>query len=370
MNEKTLDFEKTYFVVDSLVSAFMTSILAGGNKINLIIEKKTELDTDEFINNVKNFINMCIDVRSIVIQELPHRFYINSWDLGKILHIKKETKKIYSDFDDDVVFVGSSTSTFMRGLTNNKENIYFLYHGMTDCIRMEQEDIARKRLINKIKRLIIGNIIGLPYSTWCNFWPVHAYSMCKLENDVATWINLYDFQSDKIEIALNGLAKYKDDRTNVLFFPIDSGHTSDGVNSDTRAFNDVNIKFLSKHVNYNKERVFIKYHPWLYRTNIKLKSDFIEILKEQGYEAYDIGEIIPVEIGGTMIPTEVLCRFFKFDKLIAQDTSTIWYLGEDSSVKKILDISFADQDTKELLRDCYTRMKCKCKSETVKIFDD
>ncbi len=367
-NKYGLNLGKTVFVIDSPISAYMASIIADGEPINVVLEIKGDLETVEASQMLESFTRSCITINTINRVNLPNRFYVSGKDFFKILRIWKATRHLYSGYTKDTVFIGASTSTFMRSLHCKRENIAFLYHGMTDQIRKEDEEQKRKGLKALVKRLIFGNVLRLPYSVWCNFWPDKAFSLCKLDSAEAKWLNLFDFQSEVLEKRLKGIVIQNGGKKNVLFFPIVKGHTASGVDADTTFFDDVNVKLLLKHINPVTDRVYIKYHPWLYRTSSALKSDFISILADHGIEAYDIGAMIPEDIGGPLLPTEVLCRFLRFDKLIAEDTSTMWYLYATTPMEKILDISFADQGTKRLLTKCYHSMEKKCSHNSVEIY--
>lgn len=369
-NRYGLDIEKTIFVIDSPATAFMVSILTEGAPAYIVLEQKEGLETDLGSKLILNFIYSCINISTLNIVKVPPRFFISSRNLKRIFEIKCATRQLYKNYPADVIFIGASTSTFIRSLTVTENRIYFLYHGMSDCIRMDKEREERCTVKGRIKNFFFGKLVGLPYSIWCNYWPKRAFSLCDLTGDVAKWIDLYDFRSKIVANQLDKLKLHSDKKNNVLFFPITGEHMVSGIDGNTIPFNAINLRFLIKHINPRLDRVFIKYHPWLYRTKSRLKSDFIDRLKEHGIEAYDVGTMIPNDIGGPLIPTEALCCYFHFDKLIAEDTSTIWYLAKDASIEKILDITFADDAKRRFLRHCYNEMQKKCDSESIHVFDD
>ena len=149
-----LNLDNTIFVVDSPVTAFMISILADGKPENLLLENKKGLETDHASDLLLNFVNSCISIKHMKIVELPHRFYIGGKDLVKIWNIRKETKKLYDEYDEDAVYVGASTSTFMRSFRRKHENIIYLHHGLTDLIRKEDENKYKKGLKSRVLKFI------------------------------------------------------------------------------------------------------------------------------------------------------------------------------------------------------------------------
>ena len=285
-NRYGLNLEKTIFVVDSPATAFMVSILADGQPVNVILEMKEGLETENASELLNNFIHSCIELKQLQKIRLPHRFYISGYDIHKIWEIKQATRKLYDEYSSDTTYIGASTSTFIRSIPSRKMDIAFLYHGMTDCIRQEEEQEEQKKLKNRIKRLIIGKFIGLPCSNWCNYWPDKAFSLCDLNNDPAIWINMFDFKSDVIDEKLSHIGR-ETEKNKILFFPLNAGHTAGGVDSDTIPFNQINQQFIKKYINMETDIVYIKYHPWLYRANNSVKSDFISVLERDGIEAID-----------------------------------------------------------------------------------
>lgn len=352
-----LDLEKTIFVVDSPTTAFMISILAEGETINVVLEKKKDLETNNASELLLNFVNACISIKNIRIVEVPHRFYISSKELRKIWSIRRETKKLYKEYADDTVFVGAPTSTFIRSLRCDSHKIIFLYHGLTDLFKREESSISKKGMKWLLQRIIIGDLIGLPHSIWCNFWTEKAFSLCKLNSKDEVWLNLYNFESKQIEDKLKFFDRYIDDKKNVLFFPVTSGHVKDGVDADATSFDQFNYDFLLKHIDSKTERVFLKYHPWLYRANDSIRNDLTEVLNQKGIEAYDIAAMIPDEIGGALLPTEVICKYMSIQKMISMDTSTMWYLSGNKSIEKIIDLRNAPEEYRKIMINCIERLK-------------
>lgn len=366
VNRYGLDLEKTVFVIDSPVSAFMVSILSGNSPVTVVVEKKIGLETDNASELLMNFVISCINTENIKVVNLPHRFYIRVTELKKIWNIRQQTRRLYDEYSRDTVFVGAPTSTFMRSLTCNSKNIIYLYHGLSDLIMKEVESENRKKIKWLVKDFIIGKMLGLPNSIWCSFWADKAYSLCKLKSNDEKWLDIYDFESSKIERSLGFLEKYNDSKKNVLFFPVIEGHVRSGVKSDVTSFDQFNYEFLSKYVNPGIDRVFVKYHPWLYRANDETRSNLIEILRQSGIEAYDIASMIPDDIGGVLLPTEVICRYGKIDKMISRDTSTMWYLSGNKNIEKIIDISqVADERYLEEMVFTINRLKEKSEVEDI-----
>lgn len=367
-NKYGLDLEKAVFVIDSPVTAFMVSILSEGCPVNIVLERKIELETDRASELLLNFVRSCINIGTMKKVQLPHRFYISGKDLGKIWNIRQQTRNLYDTYPDETIFVGASTSTFMRGLRCNPQNIIFLHHGLGDLTKKEDESKSFGTLKGKLRRIIIGKIMGLPHSIWCSFWPEKAFSLCKLKSTDERWLNLYDFESNTIKKKLDFIETFNDEKSNVLFFPVIEGHTKDGVASDVTSFDDFNYNFLSKYIDSDKDRVFVKYHPWLYRANDNTRSNLIQLLLHKGIEAYDIASMVPDSIGGVLLPTEVICRYAKIDKMISRDTSTMWYLSGNNQIEKIIDITQASDDYYKHMLHFIDELKIKSYSDDIKFY--
>ena len=368
LNRYGINLAKTVFVVDSPITAFMVSILSEGKPVTLVLEKKEGLETENASDLLVNFVNSCICIETIKIINLPHRFYVGGKDIKQIWNIRQKTRDIYDEYNCDTVFVGASTSTFMRCLRCDSKNIVYLHHGLTDLIRREDECVSRQTLKGRLKKIFIGKLLGMPYSTWCNFWPDRAFSLCKLKSQNEKWLNIFDFKSDIIKTRLKFLNKYEDLKKNVLFFPVSEGHTKTGVNSDVTSFDQFNFEFLSRHIDPAQDRVFVKYHPWIYRANDNTKSNLLELLEQSGIEAYDISEMIPEDIGGVLLPTEVICRYAKIDKMISRETSTMWYLSGDNKIEKIIDITSAPKEYHNLMIHCINQLKIKSYTDDIRFY--
>lgn len=368
VNKYGLNLEKTVFVIDSPVTAFMVSILSEGYPVNLVLERKKELETDRASELLMNFVRSCINIGTLETVFLPHRFFIGARDLRKIWHIRQQTRNLYDAYGNDIIFVGASTSTFMRGLRCNSKNIIFLHHGLTDLIRKEDTTESIGSVKSNIKKFLIGKVLDLPHSTWCSFWPEKAFSLCKLRSTDERWLNIYDFESNIIKKALDFLETYNDEKNNVLFFPVIDGHTKDGVDSDVTSFDHFNYNFLSKYIDPDKDRVFVKYHPWLYRANDDTRSNLLKLLLQSGIEAHDIATMVPDSIGGVLLPTEVICRYAKIDKMISQDTSTMWYLSGNDHIEKIIDITQSTDGYHELMLHCIEQLKIKSYTDDIKFY--
>ena len=363
-----LDIHNTVFVVDSPATVFMVAILSRGLPINLVVEKKKGLETEKASVLLHNFVKAAITIKSIRTVELPHRFFIKAWEIKKILRIRKETRDLYTQYSSKTVFVGPPTSTFMRSLRCEKKNIIYTYHGLTDLFEREKIYERRQTIKSKMQDFIIGNIIGLPNSTWCHFWPDNAFSLCDLNNDREVFLDVYDFHSDYIEKVFEKFSKYNDDKNNILFLPIFEVHNKNGISSDTASYDRLNCQFLLSHIDKSEDRVFIKYHPWLYRANDNIRDSLSIKLMEQGIEAYDIAEMMPDDIGGVMIPTEVYCRYFTFKKIISQDSSTMWYLTHNTEIEKIIDLRYSNASYKQEMIECITYIKKKRDKDDIKYY--
>lgn len=362
---KNMDMNHCVFVIDSVTTALITSIITENIPCNIILERKKGIEQDSTFLLMKNFIYSSINVKSLFEVEVTAPYFIRSYEIFKLIGLKKETKDIYKNYKKNCIFIGPSTSTVMMCLPCDEGNIYYIYHGTGDYIKHRGAD---RNAIQTIKDFSIKKILRLPNSRWGAFWPEQAFSLCKLDDDKVIWVDYRDFQSKKIEMALKGIFNYPTDKTNVFFCPYIDDMNKDGIGSDTTIYNKFNFIFLSKYITKKQERVFLKFHPYLYRISNNVQINLEDYLKENGIEAYDIGTMIPEEIGGSLLPIEVILRYLPFDKLIATDTSAAWNLSENAMIEKILDVSEIPKKQKFFLQKYVLPIMCKkCNTHSIRI---
>lgn len=106
----------------------------------------------------------------------------------------------------------------------------------------------------------------------------------------------------------------------------------------------------------------------MYRTNHVIKSDLVDKLRDIGYEAYDIGAMIPKSIGGASTPLEVIFRYCGLTKLVAMDNSSIWNLSEDHDICKIMDYRDAIEGEYERLSEQTPHITKKIDCQSIKIY--
>ena len=293
-----LNLEKTIFVVDSTTTALIVSIISRNKPIECIVESKDNVDMGEATNTVCKFLELCVNLKKIEVVNVPSPFFMEypQWYM-----FRKRMSKVYK-CRSDVVYVGPRTSSIMQSLNTDNENIVYLYHGLGDYIQPEESNSKRNPFKTYIKGLY-AKMIGLPVVDGGGFWAKSAFSMCKTNEDNVEWVNYEDFHCVKVEKMLNKVP-IDNSKRNVLFCPTPPKHSKEGLNPDTRLFNDVNLKLVVQNLEIDS-RIFVKVHPMVYRNNRGYIMDLVGLLRDGGFETYDIADYIDDEIGGKLIPAEV-----------------------------------------------------------------
>lgn len=353
-----LDFEKTIFIVDSTTTALIVSIISNYRPIECIVESKDGVDTEEATNTVYKFLKLCTNIKKVEILNVPSPFFM---EYSQWYTFKKKMSKIYK-YKSDIVYVGSRTSSIMESLNVDTRNIVYLYHGLGDYIQPEESNYKRNHFRALIKGLY-AKLIGLPVVDGGGFWAKYAFSMCKTNERNVEWINYEDFHCDRAELFLDKVP-IDSSKRNVLFCPVAPVHSKSGVNPDTRLVDDINVKLVEKNVS-TESRIFVKLHPMVYRMNREYIVDLICLLRDRGYDTYDLADYIDDEIGGKLLPAEVLCRYLPIDCVLAEDSSVAWNLSQNHRITKILDMSNMDEERRSKYLDIYNIMKLKtdCKKD-------
>lgn len=364
------DFHKCVFVVDTVTTAFICSIIADGCPIDLILERKQGIDNDDdAYQALKIFIGCCINVESLTEISVDPPYFVTAYDLKKIKGLKRQIKPYLKQYDKSYTYIGPSTSTFMNALHGNGENIIYMYHGSGDYWKREDGSLVSGSIFKLImKRLIIGLILDMPNSRWNCFWPKRAYSLCKLDDQDVIWLDYKNFKSKIIERELNAIFQFDGSKRNVFYCPYAGLLSPKGIGEDTTVYDDLNIRLIERHIDKSSERLFIKYHPRMYRTNHAIKSDLVNKLRDIGYEAYDIGVMVPKSIGGASVPLEVIFRYCDLTKLVAMDNSSIWNLSEDHDICKIMDYRDAIEGEYERLSEQTPHIIKKIDCQSIKIY--
>jgi len=361
------DLKNAIFIIDSLTTAMMVSIIASGTEVNCVFEFKYGVDTDYSKEMLLNFSKKCINIRHQEIKWLENPYFLYDSDtnaVNKFVKLGKFRRKILAEASDiikkeDCIFIGSETSSIMRCLTCCENNIYYLFHGTVDIIRYYKKTTSntKRTLGSLIKSVLLTQILKLKYSPWNDFFPKQGFSLCDLNDENIFFLDLMEFNAPEIETELQFL-KERITEPSVLFCPWSSTHNKDGIDADTKKYNSINVDILKDSVAEN-EHIFIKFHPALYTlTGNTVFSDLNEfITREIGNVSEDVMKFIPDSIGGSLLPTEVLFRYIPFKKIICVETSTIWYLSRNKEITKVMNYKCIDGNRRMILDevvDCMT----------------
>ena len=130
---KKIDFDRIVFVVDTPIIALMVAILARGQKINCIYEKKYNF----FENDYYELFDLILDDVYFLTKEkyvVPQPFFILDKKhpfktISKLVDFRAQTKNI--KLDPSKIYAGSFTSSIMAMIYPETRKIY-MDHGTGD----------------------------------------------------------------------------------------------------------------------------------------------------------------------------------------------------------------------------------------------
>ena len=364
IGNKKYRIDDVIFVIDSTTTVFMVSLISKGKAINCIIEKKIDVDTDNSYHLLKNFVNACLALRSVKEVNVRSRYFIEGGIITRLLKINKFRTIVKNQFKEEKnkIYIGPCTSSIMNCLRCNHENILYLYHGTIDCyryyqkIRMKDKNTSVK-IKHCLKKVIFSQLLKLPNSIWNDFFSLQGFSLVNMNLPHMIWLNYKEFESEKIESLLVPLIEEAENFNSIMFCPISDFHNKNGINSNTTLFNEKNIDLIKKYTREN-EKIFLKFHPSIYQLNDNVIVNLgTEINKRFGNIVRDVVQYIPEDIGGALLPLEVLFRYCKFNKIICVETTTIWTLQFDNEIAKIADFSSVTGNRKKVINNFITMMK-------------
>lgn len=360
----TIDCDNTVFIIDSATIAMMVSIIADGQPIKCIFEKKTGIDDDYSFQMMMNFADNCLKYKQKTVYEVPSNYFIIdrssiSKSIKNLFNFKKEIRKSFSE-EKGVIYIGPRTSSIINSLTCSKDKIEYLFHGTGDYIQLiENENTEYKGIKSFLKKILFGWMFGLPNATWANPFRVHGYSMLDVGIKDVHWVNFSLFDSELVNNELLSLQQYMGN-DNAIFCPLSDFHKESGINGNTKQLDDQNIELLSRCINKDTV-VFLKFHPSLYQlTNENVIIDLDdEIKRKLNVRAYDLRSLIPENIGGIFLPIEVLFKYLGFTSIICLETSAVWNMSKELNIRKYLNIRFSPENRKDLFERIVEDMKMK-----------
>ena len=205
------DIKKCIFIIDSPTTAFMVSLIAKGEAVNCIFERKEGIETDRGYELFCNFAKRCLNIASCKEITVPNRFIWEGNIFSRLLDIYHCIKKVRKKFKEDptATYVGPCTSSIMTCLTCSPANIYYLYHGTIDCYRYFKA--TSKKNNNKIKQIlkefIFGCLLNVPNSIWNGFFSLQGFSLINMHVPDVIWLNYKNFNSEDIQNKLKILAE-------------------------------------------------------------------------------------------------------------------------------------------------------------------
>lgn len=351
-----MDLKKCIFIIDSTTTALMVSLIAKGEAVNCIFERKRGIDTDKAYELFMNFSRQCLNIAEYEEITVPSRFFLAGGNLLsrylKFYFFSRAVRKVFKEYTG-FTYIGPGTSSIMNCLKCNPQNIYYLYHGTIDCYRYYKMLEKKKShgVKSRLKEFIFSKILCLPNSDWNDFFSIQGYSLINMNEINVKWLNYKDFNNKYIEKRLSNLKGVTSNKKWAMFCPIHDVHTKEGISSNITDYNQQNIDFLKKYISKD-EHVMIKCHPSVYQMNDLIKNNLNNVVMELlDTDAKDVVKYIPDDIGGAVIPMEVLFRYCNFVKLICVETTTLWVLKDDCDVLKISDITSLTGKKKKLLKD-------------------
>ena len=352
-----LIYDKTIFVIDTLTIAFIVSIITKGNPVRCIFESVEGRTTDKALRLLKNFSYKCINIKEAKDYKTPDPNFLGFdqnnifTSLKKLKEFRRKIDSIYKE-EKGVTYVGPVTSAIMQSLKCNRENIRYIHHGVGDYCwhyRTKHEDVSNFTVLRSLRhkignliRLLVKYYVRLPNSLYAGFFSSKGYSLYNFNDADVQWVNYEDFVSPEIKKGLKEIQTIVDTHKCVLFCPFHSGFTREGVNQDARIYDDFNIKILEQFL-AKDEIVLFKYHYACYKANRHFTNDLEGIVKERtGNTCLDITKMIPDEIGGALLPVEVLFSLTNLNKLISAMSAALFNL-ESEKITKCFCIDFCGE---------------------------
>lgn len=333
-----MNIGETVFVIDSPTTAMMTSIIAHGEAVNVIVEYKDGISIDNlFRKALLRFCRESINLKSLREINVPSPFFLikpsKIATFRNLLNFKRKMSKI--NLNKDSNYIGPITSSIISYIDSN--NICYLDHGVGDYYNRIVAKSKNKNIIKElIKKGIIRYVLKMP--NYFHSKQRHGYTLCKFKDDYFNWIDYRNYQSDVIHERLFRLIEIVNNKSSCLVCMINGVHNDNGIDGDTRKFDDINIEMIIRNCDLN-EVVFIKFHPAIYEMSSGVKKDLVKKVHEIGYEVYDIDDFLSDGIG-RCIPVEVLIKYCNFNKLISRGSASLWNVSHCDQIIKINDCDY------------------------------
>jgi len=364
-----VDDDKNIYIINSLMVAMAVSIATKGKPINVIFEKVEPAYTDYSVQMMKNFAHACINIRSEREISTPNSYYLQRREgegylplIKRMCKFRKEMDSVFHE-DKDAIYIGPGTSSIMNSLRCRADKIYYIYHGDGDYLKYYNKKFDNiqnvsvgRRLRLSLRNLIIGKIVGLPNIRDNGFICSQGISMVDLHDpDNIIWANYEDFQSDIIEARMKDIANDINSEA-VIVSPISAGYTSEGLDTDLRKFDERNLELITRHIPDGKD-IYLKFHYSVYSGNERMIDDLKDYIEaKSNHKVYDITDYIPDEIGGKLLPLELVIKYCGFHTLLAVTTATAWNMYK-SDVKKIFDLKFIAKELLDGVKELHVAMR-------------
>lgn len=331
--------KKSIFIIDSISSALITSILCKGLKISCIYECKSIEWRDLDFVSIYDFILKDMNIFDKKIINVPHPYFFNfknRLDLrNKQKNFIKEVRKKIT-FDKDKVYFGSTSSSILLSL-KNKVNFVLLDEGMSS-------QITRHSLLQKFEnkkflylRDLISNFL-MPFHFKKNH-PQITLTNDK-HNSIVKNLKFSDYNSKfskKFFRTLN--FKINEYQNNILCLIKGPPHISSEKMSFSKEELKIYIKynlseilkFKNKYKLNEKTCFWLKPHPSI-GENSPLVRDLLKKLKNLNIISHIFSDFLENKIVSS-IPAEIFLSNCNFNYLLSLDaSSTVWNVCYDKKI--------------------------------------
>lgn len=245
------------------------------------------------------------------------------------------------DIENDVLYVGSSTSSIMKCIPVSQR--YFVDHGAGDYLKRTsfKRPTAGVRLANFLLKLT------MKVDDYFCLARKRGFTLCKMKEDYFHHLDIRNYMPPSIVLSsldkISKVAKKSDSITLVLPTSKNHGHKDAAVSPDFYVL--LNFEMIKKTCKKN-ELIVLKYHSAFYFEDRSIEiSLLIELLNGEGYEVINFDNFVPNDYKGH-VPAEIVITTLNVSKVVAEQSSALFNAAHIDSVEAIAYPSIFDEPLK------------------------
>jgi hypothetical protein len=318
--------KETIHVIDSPLMALIVAVRAGTTPVRCIFELKSGIDEGAFnYLAAAEAILSGSNLEECTTVKVPSRYFtdIETRPLQRLRflrHLNSQVNEVCK-IEVNTTYVGPSTSTIMSCVAPSRR--FYLDHGTGDYVRrLCSPGWARGSL--QLLRSAVERLYGVHSSSV----PLHApgASLALLRDDNFEHIDVRRYrppqQVTDLLRPLTALAGQAASAT--LLLPVSAWHSKAGFDGDSSKYDALNLKLAKLHCSTD-HRLFVKFHPTLYRAN-DIKVTLIDALRMSGFDAFNVDDLLAERFRGH-IPAELLTVICGIRTIVSEESSLLWNLA-------------------------------------------